>query len=161
MRTPLGRRRGLGGWLIVALRLVVGAVFIYASVDKIVHPDRFAEIVWDYELLPESLVNPFSICLPWVELVMGVLLLVGVWVPAGALLATAMTVMFMMAVGYALAQGAEDFHCGCFSTVQEGPEEAWGVLRRDAILLGGTILLFCLSLTAAPPSPTPNGTSDR
>ncbi len=160
MRPPRGARRGLRGWLIVALRLIVGVVFIYASLDKIVHPDRFAEIVWDYELLPESLVNPFSVCLPWVELVMGVLLLVGVWVPGGALLATAMTVMFMMAVGHALSRGAEDFHCGCFTTVQEGPEEAWGVMRRDAVLLGGTILLFCLSFTGAAPSRTPAAARD-
>jgi uncharacterized membrane protein YphA (DoxX/SURF4 family) len=160
MRTTRGAGPRLRGSLIVALRLVVGAVFIYASIDKIVHPDRFAEIVWDYGLLPESLVNPFSVCLPWVEVVVGALLVVGVWVPAGALLSTAMTVMFMMAIGHVLSQGAESFHCGCFTTVQEGSEEAWGVLWRDAILLGATILLFCLSFTSRAPSPIPHGTPE-
>ena len=153
MTTERATQRPLRGWLVLALRLIVGVVFIYASIDKIIHPDRFAEIVWDFDLLPRSLVNPFSVCLPWIELVMGIALVVGLWVPGGALLTTGMTVMFMMAVGHALSQGAEDFHCGCFSTVQEGPEEAWGVLWRDALLLVATVLLFCLSF-ASGPAPT-------
>lgn len=161
MTTQRTAGRPFRAWLILALRLIVGGVFIYASIDKIVHPDRFAEIVWDYELLPESLVNPFSVCLPWVELVMGILLVAGIWVPGGALLATAMTVMFMMAVGYALSRGAEDFHCGCFTTVQEGPEEAWGVIRRDAILIVATVLLFCLSFAGTEASPAEHGARDE
>lgn len=148
-RTP---GRSIRAWLVLALRLAIGGVFIYASIDKIVHPDRFAEIVWDYDILPENLVNPFSVCLPWIELAMGILLVAGRWVPAAALVGTAMTVMFMMAVGHALSQGAEDFHCGCFTTVQEGPEEAWAVMRRDSVLLGAAIVLFCLSFARTAPS---------
>ena len=66
--TPLGKGLMLG------LRLFVGGVFIAASVDKIIHVDRFADVVWDYQLLPATLVNAFSACLPWIELVLGVLL---------------------------------------------------------------------------------------
>ena len=72
MTTERATQRPLRGWLVLALRLIVGVVFIYASIDKIIHPDRFAEIVWDFDLLPRSLVNPFSVCLPWIELVMGI-----------------------------------------------------------------------------------------
>ena len=136
-------------WLVLSLRLVVGAVFIYASVDKIVHPDRFAEIVWDFDMLPDGLVNPFAACLPWIELVMGVSLIAGLWVPSAAIISLGMTVMFMMAVGHALAQGAEDFHCGCFSTIQEGPEEAWGIMWRDAVLLAGTVWLFLATFASS------------
>jgi cobalt-zinc-cadmium efflux system protein len=139
--------------LVLALRLAVGAVFIYASIDKIVHPDRFAEIVWDFDMLPEGLVNPFSACLPWIELVMGISLVAGLWVPSAALISLAMTVMFMMAVGHALARGAEDFHCGCFTTVQEGPDEAWAVMWRDAVLLAGIIWLFLATFAGRTPRP--------
>jgi len=154
MRKQRAGGRSFRGWLIVALRLTVGAVFIYASIDKIIHPDRFAEIVWDFDLLPDGLVNPFAVCLPWIELVMGTALVAGLWVPGGALLATGMTVMFMMAVGHALSRGAEDFHCGCFSTIQEGPEEAWSVLRRDVALLVGTVWLFCATFASKQPPPS-------
>ncbi|MFQ5810849.1 MAG: MauE/DoxX family redox-associated membrane protein, partial [Armatimonadota bacterium] len=118
----------VGKWLMLALRLIVGGVFIGASVDKIIHVDRFADVVWGYQLLPEGLVNAFSACLPWVELVVGALLIAGVWLPSGALLAAGMTVMFMVGIGINLARGAEHFHCGCFGTGQEGPAETWGLM---------------------------------
>lgn len=133
---------GPGKWLMLALRLAIGGVFIAASADKIIHVDRFADVVWDYQLLPDGPVNAFSACLPWVELVLGLLLIAGVWVPSGALLAAGMTVIFMVAVGINLARGTEHFHCGCFGTGQEGPAETWGLMWRDALLLAATVWLL-------------------
>jgi uncharacterized membrane protein YphA (DoxX/SURF4 family) len=134
--------------LLLGLRVVVGAVFLYAAVDKIVHPDRFADVVWDYNLLPAALVNPFAVCLPWVELVAGLLLVTGAWVPSTALLTAGLTVMFLVAVGINLARGADGFHCGCFSTTQEGPSEAWSLMWRDALLLAAAVVLFWRSWRA-------------
>ena len=124
------------------LRLAVGGVFIAASPDKIIHPDRFADVVWDYQLLPAWAVNAFSACLPWVELVMGVLLITGLWLPSGALLASGLTVMFMVAVGVNLVRGTEHFHCGCFGTGQEGAAEGWGLMWRDSLLLAAALWLL-------------------
>jgi len=129
----------------VALRTVIGAVFIYASLDKIIHPDRFAEIVSDYQILPDPLVNPFSVTLPWVELVTGLFLVSGRWLASAASLAVGMTVTFMVAVGYAMVHGGEAYHCGCFTTSQEGGPSPPDVLWRDAVLLLGAVSLLVVS----------------
>ena len=125
-----------------ALRLAIAAVFLWASLDKIAHPDRFADIVNDYNLMPAWGVNPFALVLPWVEVVVALFLVLGIWMPSAALLATGMTVMFMVAITWALAQGYSDLHCGCFTTSQEGKGEAWGLLWRDAALLVACAWLF-------------------
>jgi uncharacterized membrane protein YphA (DoxX/SURF4 family) len=132
--------------LAIALRAIVGFVFIYASLDKIVHPDRFAEIVGDYQLLPDALVNPFAVTLPWIELLAGMCVITGRWLPGAALLATGMTVMFMLAVTHVILRGASEFHCGCFTTTQEGGLGPVQVLWRDAWLLAACAALLALSL---------------
>jgi uncharacterized membrane protein YphA (DoxX/SURF4 family) len=126
------------------LRLVIGAVFIYASVDKCLHPDRFADIVSDYQLLPPAFVNVFSIVLPWVELLTGVLLFLGAWVEATTVLAGGMTVMFIVAVAASLVRGTEHFHCGCFSTALGDPTDGTGLLLRDIALLLACVALWLL-----------------
>lgn len=123
-------RWSVGWWLNLALRLVIATVFLWACMDKIAHPDRFADIVSDYKLLPAWTVNPFAVVLPWVEGAVAVCLVVGLWVPSAALLATGMTVMFMGAI--VLGQGET---CGCFSTSAEGRSDSWGLMFRDALLL--------------------------
>ncbi|MGB6376886.1 MAG: MauE/DoxX family redox-associated membrane protein, partial [Syntrophobacteria bacterium] len=64
----MGEDRHTGNWLThpitaLVLRMVLGCVFIYASLDKIRHPDLFAEAVYNYQLLPEVAVNLVAICL--------------------------------------------------------------------------------------------------
>jgi hypothetical protein len=34
-------------------RVILGGLFIYASLDKIAHPHDFAKIVYDYNLIPD------------------------------------------------------------------------------------------------------------
>jgi hypothetical protein len=65
-------------------RLLLGALFVAASWDKLLHPAEFASIIRDYRLLPEPIVPALAVLLPWIELVVGGLLLVG-YLPFGAL----------------------------------------------------------------------------
>ena len=62
---------------LVSLRILLGSLFVYASIDKIAFPPRFAEIVQNYLILPSFLIKPFSILLPWIGLFVGVSLIVG------------------------------------------------------------------------------------
>ena len=61
------------------VRLVVGVVFIYASYYKIVEPASFARSIWYYHMVPGSLINLMALFLPWLELVCGLCLILGVW----------------------------------------------------------------------------------
>ena len=57
--------------LAVIVRLVLGAVFVFATIDKIRHPAAFAEVVYNYQILPEVLINISAIVFPWLELLLG------------------------------------------------------------------------------------------
>ena len=55
-------------YLTMAVRVVVGVVFVSASVYKIIDPGSFARSIWYYHLMPGSLINLIALVLPWVEL---------------------------------------------------------------------------------------------
>ncbi|MGD8253281.1 MAG: MauE/DoxX family redox-associated membrane protein, partial [Syntrophobacterales bacterium] len=81
------------------LRIVLGSVFIYASLDKIRHPDLFAEAVYNYQLLPDVTVNLAAILLPWLELLSGSLLVLGLWMEGSILILSGLMVVFIGALG--------------------------------------------------------------
>lgn len=125
----------------LAFRLVLGAVFVYASLDKIQHPAAFARAVSFYHLAPTSIVNVFALLLPWAELVTGVALIVGVAARGSSLLIAGMLVMFAVALVWAIVKGI-DISCGCFSTGAEGGEGhkvGYDLLVRDLLMLVATL----------------------
>ena len=61
----------------IALRVILGIVFLYASVGKLFKPEDFAKAILRYEFLPIYFVNLIAIILPWVELFTGILLITG------------------------------------------------------------------------------------
>jgi len=70
-------------WVGLLLRIYLGGLFIYASMYKINYPGEFAETIASYQLLPFWAVNVTALIMPWVELVIGVLLVLGVRTKAG------------------------------------------------------------------------------
>ena len=127
--------------LFPAARIILGGIFVYASVDKILHPAVFAEAVYNYQILPDSLVNLTAIFLPWLELILGACLIAGIWMPGAALIANMLLLAFTGALLFNLARGL-DIHCGCF-TADAGAEasNAWHIIR-DILFLGIGILVF-------------------
>lgn len=121
------------GWLVLVCRLIVGGVFIYASLDKLQHPDAFALVIHHYRLVPYSLLHPFAMMLPMVELIVGAALVLGLRQRGAALIAVLMNVMFMVAISLALYRGL-DISCGCFNT-DGGHGVGLTLLWRDALLL--------------------------
>ena len=107
-------------------QLILGAIFIYASLDKIINPVAFVQIIESYQILLLSVVNVFAILLPWLELICGLLLLSGIWLRASATLISGILVMFIVAMGLVVARGL-DIDCGCFESV--GGTEKVGRLR--------------------------------
>jgi uncharacterized membrane protein YphA (DoxX/SURF4 family) len=123
-------------------RVILGCVFVYASLDKIRHPNLFAEIVYNYQLLPDAAVNLLAIWLPWLELVSGVLLLVGIWIQGSILLLSGLMLIFLSAMGINLARGL-DISCGCFTTQSSDPMTIL-TLFRDSLFLFLAFYLFWL-----------------
>jgi uncharacterized membrane protein YphA (DoxX/SURF4 family) len=106
-------------WLVLGCRLVLGAVFVYASWDKIQHPAAFAKQVYNYQVLPVMPSNLFAITLPWIELFAGVALIVGVLKSESSLLLSVLLVVFIGAISVNLYRGV-NLDCGCFTTTEGG-----------------------------------------
>jgi len=125
-------------------RLILGAVFMYASIDKILHPAAFAKAVYNYQLLPGALINLTAIVLPWLELVLGIFLIIGLFREGSVCMVTFLLALFLGAAIFNLARGL-DIYCGCFSTSTEGTNNApkvWYAIRDGFFLLPAFYLLY-------------------
>lgn len=118
----------------VVLRLILAGVFLYASVDKIQHPQAFASVIRDYRILPDILVNIPAIILPWLELMLGVLLLVGRLREGTLLLVNALLITFWVTLVVNYFRGI-DVGCGCFSTTREESSPMLWYIFRDGLFV--------------------------
>ncbi len=126
------------------LRLAVGAIFLAASFDKLLHPQDFARIVAGYSLLPEAAVPVVAALLPWLEVLVGAALLLNICAQGAAVLACAMLLAFWSALSLNWARGL-DINCGCFSSAPgEGGRMAWYFVRDSVFLCLGFALVWKL-----------------
>lgn len=129
----------------IALRVVLGIVFIYASVGKLFRPEDFAKAILRYEFLPIYFVNIMAIVMPWVEFFTGVLLISGIFKKASSIIASISLVVFLIALISAFARGL-DISCGCFS-LEETSTKGDIIYRivQDFFMLAGTIIVYKFS----------------
>lgn len=139
-----------GGYFI--LRILLGLVFIWASWSKIVAPDSFAGIIQSYQILPQHMVNPVAILLPWVEAACGICLLSGYLVKGSALIVDILMIVFILALAFNSYRGI-DVACGCFSVSDPGEKISVFTIARDLSLLavGVWILYYRLKTDYAGP----------
>lgn len=121
-------------WLGVVSRLVVGGIFIYASLDKILHPEQFARIIFNYHLVPAPLINLVAITLPWVEFGAGLFLILGIWTRASGLILTALVLVFIVALSINWFRGVS-LECGCFTVSGSAKGAISSLIMRDLLLL--------------------------
>ena len=135
----------------LALRLLLGAVFVYASLDKIWEPAAFAKIVYQWQVVGPVPSNLVAVTLPWIELVAGLLLIAGVWKRESALVVALMLVIFIVAAGSVMARGIDVENCGCVSVATAGPPSdwppawttgvGWFLVTRNLVFLGAALAL--------------------
>ena len=130
------------GPLIILCRLVLGGVFIYASLDKIANPAEFAKAIGNYHVLPFGLENLLALFLPWLELLTGILLIAGIMVDGATILIISMNIVFIFAISQALARGIS-IECGCFSVSTEGGNNiGFQTILRDFVYLIMAFIIF-------------------
>lgn len=127
-------------WLTIRVQLALGAIFVVAAWPKIADPPSFAHMIYNYRILPGGLVNLAALVMPWVELLAGLALILGVWTRAARTIIGLMLVVFMIAITYNLIRG-NAIDCGCFNTADAGKtyeeriRDMWFVLVRDTGML--------------------------
>ena len=110
---PSGRRERVLDVVGLLARLFLGIVLIYAGGTKIGHPLTSQRAVQAYEILPDALANTVGLALPFVEVVVGVLLVLGLFTRPAAIVATLLMVVFVIGIAQAWARGLT-IDCGCF-----------------------------------------------
>lgn len=131
-------------YFVFAIRLIVGAIFIYASIDKITHPEQFARIVYNYKMLPHFAINFFAIVLPWLEMTCGLFLIFEIMTRSSALIIFFLTLMFIIALSVNLIRGV-DLSCGCFTTNLSNKEHIFSLVWRDFVLLFLSLEIYFFS----------------
>jgi len=100
--------------LTLVARLLLGLVFALSAITKITAPGAFHDSVAAYHLLPHSLITPFATALPWIEALVAIYLLIGLFLRPTAIVTAALLIMFTDAIAISLARGNTGHGCGCF-----------------------------------------------
>ncbi|WP_310964267.1 MauE/DoxX family redox-associated membrane protein [Nocardioides terrisoli] len=100
-------------WVGLVARLLVGGVWIAAGVIKLPHPEASVAAVRAYQLLPLSTTNFVGHLLPIVEVLIGVVLVLGVLVRLGGVLSALLQLAFIIGISSVWARGIP-IDCGCF-----------------------------------------------
>lgn len=123
------------------IRLALGFLFLYAPIDKILHPAQFAQVIYNYRVLPVELVNIVAIIVPWIEVGIGLTLLFGFWVETSAFIMNVLTLFFIGLIFSAMIRGL-NIECGCFSLDSANSLVGWKRIFEDVLILAGGIVVF-------------------
>lgn len=124
----------LNPWLGLVARLSLGGVLLAAGYLKVGAPDKSQMAVRAYELLPISVANIFGLILPFFEVAIGALLILGALTRLMAFLGGFTMLVFIIAISQAWARGL-NIDCGCFGgggAVAPGETKYLQEILRDA-----------------------------
>ncbi len=126
---------------IVFLKISLGMLFLYAAIDKIFFPSKFAEVIYHYKLVPLWMLNICAIIIPWIEIGIGVMLLLDIWSDIASIALILLTFAFVVMIASAMARGL-NIECGCFSLDTHNSFVGWKRIIEDVfMILGGWFIL--------------------
>ncbi|CAM3925401.1 MauE/DoxX family redox-associated membrane protein [Janibacter anophelis] len=131
-------------------RLVLGVVLVVAGALKIGNPLGAARAVQAYEVMPFEVARWVGYALPWIEIVVGVLLVLGLFTRTSALLGTVLMLAFVIGIAQAWARGLT-IDCGCFGG---GGQVDADQTRYGSEILRDLGLALCGAWLVARPSST-------
>lgn len=124
-------------WMELATRLVVGTIFVAASIEKAADPNAFAVLIDNYKILSPQLSLFVASTLPWLELVCGLSILFGIGTRGGSFVLGLLTLGFTIAVISGVLRGL-DISCGCFTLDPDVGLIGWRKVAENS----GLIVLF-------------------
>jgi len=131
-------------WLTLLARLILGVVLLVAGALKVHNLPKSAMAVRAYEMLPIPIANFLGYTLPWIEIGLGLLLIVGVTVKISGALGALTMLAFIIAIAQAWARGLS-IDCGCFGgggSINPEDTKYLSEIIRDIGLLALGIFLY-------------------
>jgi len=124
-------------------RLIPGGVLAFSGYVKAIRPaEEFAALLANYWVLPPAVLVPLARTVPWVEMAVGLCLLVGLGVRRAALAAAGLYGVFIVFLSQALLRRLPMNDCGCFGAL--GPSLRPG----QTLILDAVLLALCLFVAA-------------
>jgi uncharacterized membrane protein YphA (DoxX/SURF4 family) len=137
--TPIAHR------LAVLFRFVVGGIFLISGLAKIADPVRFLLTLREFQLLPGALESFLAVCLPWLEFLLGMCMVLGILHRTASLMIAGLNGFFIIAIGSVMARGIV-VDCGCFGLLADVlhlPDLADGkAIIRNLVLMGMCLQVF-------------------
>ncbi len=132
-------------YVVLISRVILGGLFLLSSLGKLVDIPRYSvAVVYNYEILPDSLAIVFGWALPFIELLCGLGLLFGILTRLSSLGTALLSISFFITKAILLSRGS-DIECGCFGAIAS-------TLASVTIYLDPAILLMSLAVLLSPRS---------
>ncbi len=152
-------RAWVGGFTFF-VRVGLGCMFLASALLKIRQPYDFLSTVYSYELVGPKLGTVVAMVMPWLEMLVGICLLGGVFVSGALLTCAGMGAMFTFVLASALYRGL-DISCGCFTSSVGGRISYITLIRAIVILVvSGAAYLGVVFLPSRPQEPAKRGISE-
>jgi len=148
MKLSKYRKEKLLSGLVLFFRLGLGCLFIWSSLPKIRHPYNFLSSVYSYELVGPKLGMLTAMIIPWLELLLGIFLLTGIFVGGALLICAGLFTLFTFNFVFVLHRGLE-IGCGCFSSSDQDTI-SYVTLIRSCIFLAICIAAYICWLIYCP-----------
>jgi len=126
----------------IILSVIVGGILIYAAIPKIIAPNAFYLDILGYNIIGMLFSKILAISLPWVELLSGAGIIIGVWYLSSLRIAQWLYSVFVVLLIITLIRGINT-DCGCFGSA--GGQVTWWHVIGDMVLL--LITTFLISWT--------------
>ncbi len=135
-------------WIEILLRFGFGILLIFSSFHKIIHPWGFSFDVENYRIVGEGISRLVAVWLPYLELILALLLISGIWLNAAVIINVLLMGLFFLMVLQAYVRGL-DISCGCF---YPGGEDSIGPVKiiENVVFLGLSVILLLIYQNSLP-----------
>ena len=125
-------------YLSFGLRLILGATFIAAGAGKLPMRDDFVYVVIGYHVLPDAMAQSYAIALPWVEIVIGAFLILGLFSRIASGVGILTVLSFIIANTIVLSRGLNP-SCDCLGWLAS-------LQTRDALIIDFVLLIMAVQI---------------
>jgi uncharacterized membrane protein YphA (DoxX/SURF4 family) len=128
-------------YVVLLARLVLGSIWIAAALAKLWAGPPLGNAVVDFHLLPRRAAAIVGMVLPLIELLLGVLLILGQWTTTTAEVSVSMLLLFTCAIVISLVRGNR-VNCNCFGQWGEKPISVRSVARNLGLVAIGSVVVW-------------------
>ncbi|HEY2321896.1 MAG TPA: MauE/DoxX family redox-associated membrane protein, partial [Thermoanaerobaculia bacterium] len=133
-------------WLTIRVQIALGLFFVIAALPKLSDPPSFAHMVYNYRIVPGALINLMALTMPWIELLCGLALILGIWKDAARTLIALLLLVFIVAISVNLMRN-NAIDCGCFDVTAAGKSHEERIADMHFVVVRDLgMLLMCAQL---------------